>query len=112
MGFSENFRDELQYQGIQVKEFSQKTGISINTLDKYRPGSSVLPNVDTAYQIANALGVTVEYLVKGVDSNNHRIPVKSEILQIEKSLYHFSEEDLKIISAIVETFKLKYQRRK
>lgn len=32
MGFAENVKSELSYQGLQVKELAEKTGISKNTV--------------------------------------------------------------------------------
>lgn len=65
MGFSENLRAELDFQGMQIKELAQKTGISKNTLDKYLSGPRVQPGVENAVKIALALKVSVEYLVTG-----------------------------------------------
>ncbi|MEE3314147.1 MAG: helix-turn-helix transcriptional regulator [Treponema sp.] len=65
MGFSENLRAELDFQGIQIKELAQKTGISKNTLDKYLSGPKVQPGVENAVKIAHVLNVSVEYLVTG-----------------------------------------------
>ena len=65
MGFAENLKAELDYQDIQIKELSQKTGISKHTLDKYLFGSKVQPGVENAYKIAQTLGVSVEFLLTG-----------------------------------------------
>ncbi len=65
MSFAENLRDELEYQGMQVKELAEKTGLSINTLNKYRPGSKVVPTIDNALKIARVLKVSLDYLATG-----------------------------------------------
>lgn len=65
MGFAENVKFEMDFQDIQMKELSIKTGISKNTLDKYLFGKKVQPGVENAVKIAIALGVSVEYLVFG-----------------------------------------------
>lgn len=65
MGFAENVKFEMDFQDIQIKELSLKTGISKNTLDKYLFGKKVQPGVENAVKIAKALGVSVEYLVFG-----------------------------------------------
>lgn len=65
MSFGDNLHKELEFQDIQIKELSEKTGISKNTLDKYLSGAKSQPNVENAVKIAQALGVTVEYLVLG-----------------------------------------------
>ena len=65
MGFAENVQSELAYQDIPIKELANRTGISRNTLDKYLFGKKVQPGVENAVKIAQALGVSVEYLTVG-----------------------------------------------
>ena len=94
MGFSENLRNELDYQDMQLKELSQKTGISKNTLDKYLSGPKVQPGVENALKIAEVLNVSVEYLVTGKNSSN-KIDLSAEYRQlIEKyeSLNQFNRK--------------------
>jgi len=67
MGFKENLKSELIYSGTMVKELSIKTGIKKHTLDNYLNTHNALPNVDNGVKIAQALGVSVEYLVTGID---------------------------------------------
>ncbi|WP_191013998.1 helix-turn-helix domain-containing protein [Treponema zioleckii] len=66
MGFGENLHNELVFQDVQIKELSARTGIKKSTLDKYLSGNKSQPSVENAVKIADSLGVTVEYLVKGV----------------------------------------------
>ena len=66
MSFASNLHDVLEFRDVQVKELSAKTGISKNTLDNYLSGQKSLPNIENGVKIAQALGVTVEYLVTGV----------------------------------------------
>ena len=70
--FKKNLRDELDFQDIKVKELSAMTGIPKPTLDSYLGVRQPMPPADVAVKIARALGVSVEYLVTGVDS--HLIP--------------------------------------
>lgn len=63
MSFAENLKDVLDFRDMQVKELSAKTGISKNTLDNYLSGQKSLPNIENGVKIAQALGVTAEYLV-------------------------------------------------
>jgi transcriptional regulator with XRE-family HTH domain len=65
MGFKENLKSELIYANMLVKELSTQTGISRHTLDNYLNTHNALPNAEAAVKIAQALGVTVEYLVTG-----------------------------------------------
>lgn len=71
MKFKETLKDELQYQDITVKELAFKTGINKRTLDNYLRENVSQPTVENAVKIAQALGVTVEYLVTGIDNSKH-----------------------------------------
>lgn len=100
MGFGENLHKELEFQDIQIKELAQKTGISKNTLDKYLSGKMVQPSVENAVKIAESLGVSVEYLVKGSNTSSkdmeklipHEI---SKILEDYKELNEFNKQTVK-----------------
>ena len=67
MGFKENLKSELIYSGILVKELSAKTGIKKHTLDNYLNTHNSVPNAVSAVKIARALGVSVEYLITGIE---------------------------------------------
>ena len=67
MGFRENLKEELTYQDIKVKELAEKTGISKHTLDHYLTKNGSQPQVELAVKIAQALNVSVEYLVLGAE---------------------------------------------
>lgn len=73
MSFGENLRNELVYQDIQIKELSARTGIKKSTLDKYLWGKTSQPTVENAVKIAESLGVTVEYLVKGAQITDEKL---------------------------------------
>ena len=73
MGFGENLHNELVFQDIQIKELSARTGIKKSTLDKYLSGNKSQPSVENAVKIAESLGVTVEYLVKGTNISDGKL---------------------------------------
>ena len=73
MGFGENLHNELVFQDIQIKELAARTGIKKSTLDKYLSGNKSQPSVENAVKIAETLGVTVEYLVKGVEISEENL---------------------------------------
>jgi transcriptional regulator with XRE-family HTH domain len=96
--FRVNLREELDYQNVTVKELSAKTGIPKATLDCYLGARANLPTVDAAVKIAQALGVTVEYLVTGVvrdQSGNMIQKISNDI-----ALYGKFREVLEDLSAI------------
>ena len=88
--FRDNLRNELNFQGIMIKELSARTGIPVATLDCYLGTRATIPSVDAAYKIAQALQVSVDYLVSG--DNIYKInPPKRKISQEERNLINIIE---------------------
>ena len=75
MSFKERLKEEISYQGLQLKEVALKANISKRTLDTYVDKRERMPAADVAVRLANALNVSVEYLVTGEEKNN--IPKKN-----------------------------------
>jgi len=69
MGFKENFKAELSYSGMLIKEISAITGIKYRTINNYLSKRGQSPSIETGVKIAKALGVTAEYLVSGNQEN-------------------------------------------
>ena len=67
--FRKILRDELDYQGLTVRELAVKSSVAKGAIDSYLGKQASIPPADTAVKIASALGVTVEYLVNGEDGN-------------------------------------------
>jgi len=63
--FTKRLRSEIEYVGLNQKEFAAKIGLKKRTLDTYLGIQQSMPPADTAVKIASALGVSVEYLVTG-----------------------------------------------
>ena len=63
--FSKRLRSEIEYIGLNQKEFAAKAGIKKRALDAYLWAQQSMPPADIAVKIASALGLSVEYLVTG-----------------------------------------------
>ena len=63
--FNDNLKEQIKNKNLLIKELSSMTGISKRTLDTYLDKRAVIPNAVTAYQLAQALDTTVEFLVTG-----------------------------------------------
>jgi len=72
--FRKALREELDYQGLTVKELAAKSEVAKGAIDSYLGKQASMPPADTAVKIAAVLGVTVEYLVKGQDSGKETSP--------------------------------------
>jgi len=67
--FRQILREELDYQGLTVKELAAKSEVAKGAIDSYLGKQASMPPADTAARIANVLGVSVEYLLNGQDSS-------------------------------------------
>jgi transcriptional regulator with XRE-family HTH domain len=98
MGFRENLKQELSFNGILVKELALSSGVHKRALDTYLCEKASMPPADAAVSIARALGVTVEYLVCGEEPSLPR-----DIRSISRNLLKLSEKDRRLVTAMVRT---------
>ena len=85
-----------------VKELAAMTGISKKTLDNYLNARKYMPSADAAVKIAQALGVSVEYLVTGEELFPARSSLGPEIRDVIQNFKLLSEDDRKIAIAIIQ----------
>jgi transcriptional regulator with XRE-family HTH domain len=107
MGFKENLKTQLQYSGMLVKELAARSGIKKKTLDSYLGTRSYTPSVEAAVSIARALGVSVEYLVLGGESENDRFlsSFPQDIQDIVKIVQRLGPKDRQIVLALANSLK-------
>jgi transcriptional regulator with XRE-family HTH domain len=103
--FKENLRAELDYLGLTVKELSIKTGIAKGTLNCYLGVRASMPPADIATRIADALDVTVEYLVTGKEKNKQGKLLNHNIRSINKILVELSNKDIETILGLSKILK-------
>jgi len=70
--FAGRLRSEIDYIGLNHKEFAAKVGIKKRALDAYLGAQQSMPPADVAVKIAYALGVSVEYLITGNEIRRSR----------------------------------------
>ena len=63
--FSQRLRSEIDYIGMNQKEFAAKAGIKKRALDSYLGAQQSMPPADIAVRMASVLQLSVEYLVTG-----------------------------------------------
>jgi transcriptional regulator with XRE-family HTH domain len=103
--FKSNLRSELDYLGLTVKELSVKTGIAKGTLDCYLGARASMPPADIAVKIANALGVTVEYLVAGHENEKSDKLFDHNIRSIIQILLELNEKDIETVLGLSKILK-------
>lgn len=104
MGFRENLKDELKYQGILVKELAEKSGVPKGTIDHYLAEKNTAPIAENAVKIAQALNVSVEYLVTGKtsDLNNSNSSYVPQVRILAEKLSHMNEKQLHFAKGIID----------
>lgn len=65
MEFRDRLKQVMIYQDIKTQELADKSGVNKRTIDHYLMSDSQEPSVSKAVKIAQALNVSVEYLVTG-----------------------------------------------
>ena len=98
MGFGENLKQELAYNGMLKKELSAVSGVHKRAIDTYVRTRASMPPADAAVKIAKALGVTVEYLVTGEDAS-----IPKEVNRITRSILSLNKRDRKLVDLMVKT---------
>ena len=109
MGFQENLKEAMYIHGCTTKELSQKTGINADTISSYLKTNGSVPTADKAVRIAQALQVTVEFLVNGF--NAPAVPPAADPLlrDIVVKLSSFSRSDVQAVSAVVKALAVRYE---
>jgi transcriptional regulator with XRE-family HTH domain len=111
VGFKENLKSELLYQDMMVKELAVKTGISRHTLDNYLNVRENMPTADIAVKIAQALGVTVEYLITGEEKHAENFTIKPELRDLIQNFKLLSKKDQKLIIGMTQFIKNQNRRK-
>jgi len=105
--FRKNLRSELDFQDLTIKELSARTKIPIATLDCYLGTRATVPSVDAAFKIAQALQVSVEYLVAGEMANLEKSlkTPNREVQEIFQWIESLNSEQRKAIHKMIVAFK-------
>jgi transcriptional regulator with XRE-family HTH domain len=103
--FSKRLRSEIEYIGLNQKEFAAKAGIKKRALDAYLRTQQSMPPADTAVKIASALGLSVEYLVTGKEyKQSVDISPYLQYRDILDDLAVLPAETLEPIKAVIKAF--------
>lgn len=105
MGFKENLKNELTYQGMLVKELSQKTEIPKRTLDNYLREKGSMPPADYAVRIAKVLNTSVEFLINGTEEKKEQSLVDKNIALFSKLKEADQKYFLKLMEAVIKNTK-------
>ena len=100
MNFWERVDDLLDRTGINKKTLAYDAGFDASNITKGIKHNNI-PSAETAVKIAQVLGVSVEFLVNGVDSSFPKT-LKPEVAEIVEEINHLEKEDLEAIKYIIK----------
>ena len=98
--FKQTLRAEMDFQDIKVKDLAYNTGISPRTLEGYLGSRASMPPADIAVKIANALNVTVEYLVTGKNTRTQK--PSNEITSLKNSIDNLPANNKLLLKDILD----------
>jgi transcriptional regulator with XRE-family HTH domain len=107
MGFRENLKFQLQDSNMLVKELAARSGIKKKTLDSYLGVHGYTPSVEAAFSIAQALGVSVEYLVTGNETGQKRplSALPQDIQEIVRVLERLNVKDRQVVLTLANSLR-------
>lgn len=95
----------MECKGLQIKELSQKSGISENTIKSYLKEDSAEPSLTKLIKLADALGVSLDKLC--LNRNIFFSPKNIEIEKIIERLNTFSDKEISLVSMFTEILEKK-----
>ena len=101
---------EVERQKTSFEWLYRKTKVAKGTFSSWKT-RSMFPRVDAAYKIAEALGVSVEYLLTGKDQlkQTSNMPVHTAMEEIAKEIVFFDHFDLETLKAMISSMALRYR---
>lgn len=113
MTFKDRLREEITYKGLSLKELSAITGVSKGTLESYTNSRGQMPAADIAVKLAQALDVTVEYLVTGrTITKNVEIEKYIAVRKTMDHLFILPKEVQSYVSIMLEAAATEAEKRK
>ena len=107
--FWEMVKKEVEKQNTSFEWLYRKTKIPKGTFSSWK-NRNIIPRADEAYLIANALMVSVEYLLNGVDK-----PIETSnkaVQELTVTVPFFDDFDMQTLLATVRAMAIRYQNKK
>jgi transcriptional regulator with XRE-family HTH domain len=89
---------------MEQKELAAKTGISLKTIESYVKKDSSVPSADKAFRIAQALGVTLEYLLAGKKPKKTSLPaIPPQHKELLDTISKLNKTNYEVITSVAKT---------
>ena len=110
MSFNENLKEAMFCKNLTTMELATLAGINSGTISNYLKTKGSMPPADKALKLAQALDVSVDFLVNGFESNKpssiqQKSPFPIEVYKIAQDMTDLEKEELSAIHGIVKVLK-------
>ena len=95
--FWQNLSDELDRRGLNNMKLAEKAGLAYRTITTQR-NRHTIPGAEQLYRMSVALGVTMEFLLTGQDTD---IATPPRIMRIIEKCRSASDEDLALVERVL-----------
>jgi len=102
-------KKEVERQQTSFEWLYRKTQIPKGTFSSWK-NRNIIPRADEAFRIAEALKVSVEYLLIGADQRKE--PSNSAVHEITETTAFFDDNDLQTLLATVRAMATRYRNTK
>ena len=100
---------EVERQKTSFEWLYRKTRVSKGTFSSWR-SRKMYPRVDVAFSIAEALGVSVDYLLTGREKQAVNIPPHVSFMEeMSKEIIYFDNFDLQTLKSLVVSMARRYR---
>lgn len=103
MTFRERLREQIEYCGLLDKEVASRAGITKRAIDSYVGSEACMPSAEVAVRLAKVLGVSVEYLVLGTESEKLDVTSNSNAAKLMKHFFQLSTRDQSLLLSFAES---------
>jgi transcriptional regulator with XRE-family HTH domain len=108
-GFAERLRELRKQKGLSQTELGERVGVHYTHIGRYERGVS-RPAADTLKRLADALGVSGDYLLEGAVEEAARARFEDrELLQQFQEIEKLPEEDKAVVKRFLDAFLTKKQ---
>ena len=101
--FRSILKDQLNFRGMTQKQLAGEIGTTESTISRYISGIHT-PDITVAAKIAEALGVSVDYLCGLTDIPSSKESLGAENLSLMRCYNKADDRDKKVIWAILEIY--------
>ncbi len=104
-GFQIRLRELRKQNNLSQAELAKLVGVHSTHIGRYERGVSSKPSADTLKSMANALGVTSDYLIEGTTEDVAKACFEDrELLQQFQQVEKLDDDDKTVIKKLIEAF--------